>query len=186
MAFLPPFGMINPLPTVNHNDFQDWMRPTRPKPVKKHPILIGYAAASPVHRGLQLLIAAVAAGAIGLQLVGTVKQITREDYDVDYMISEIMEFLRRQRMDGKKPGKGVAIPLPFWEPTNRPRAVPKATTKPEAIRDIMVDYFKERERDDPERRFLTWFERRWKHSPVIFTAFKAQKGKTYDGRRKKR
>lgn len=43
MAFLPPFGMINPLPTVNHNDFQDWMRGYKSRKQPKARKLQGYS-----------------------------------------------------------------------------------------------------------------------------------------------
>ncbi len=126
--------------------------------------------------------------ATGKAIVDIARQIVAPERETDFgteeMEREIARWLKEQRVASpKNPKKGLAAPLPFGterdliEPLGRwiPLPIPGVQTVP--LRDIPRPS-RRRTREDPSEDFWSWFERRWRQSPLKFQKLR--------GRRKRR
>lgn len=176
MAFLPPFGMLNPLPTVNHNEFQSWLKEFKTrKKSREIPTLIGYASAGVVKNSIRLffLTAAGAGFLIELQkLYSRTTGKTLTETDNDYLMYEIMEFLRSQR--SKQP-KGLGVPIPYRSNDSTktiPGPKPGERTKVKPTPWPKEYFLEPPDQEKGRKKVMTWFERRWRLSVVKQTPYR--------------
>lgn len=172
MAFLPPFGMINPLPTVNHNDFQEWMRgyKTRKQPFRSvikgtsPQVLVGYAPAGPV-RLVWLRFFLSPAGRDFLRRYEAIRRATLAPGRIspkrssEELFNDIQRFLREQAKNPRPRG------LAYIRPQGNRGGVtsqPWPATLAYAMAQLMTSRPTERETDEERDKPLDmWFERRY-------------------------
>lgn len=172
MAFLPPFGMINPLPTVNHNDFQDWIRGSnrRKQPfkdvilVKAPTVMVGYAPAGPVR--LAWVRFFLTPGGRGfLQRYNAIRRATLAPGRIspkrssEELFNDIQRFLREQAKTVRPRGLAYIKPTPGVRTST---AQPWPGTLSYAMGQIMTIMPTQRETDEDKRKpFDLWLERRY-------------------------
>ncbi len=179
MVFIPPFGMINPIPTVNHNDFQGWLSgyQRRKQPVvatifrgKGPKILIGYAPTGVVRNSLRLFLATSAGAYIAYTWQNIVYPGRRPAPTINPDISETIDDINRYIRElvktanngrgpkGPKPKKHE-IPAPFADNKNRPNPFAEPFVAP--WKEILRPMPRKTDRDEPENSFFSWLERRY-------------------------
>lgn len=185
MVFIPPFGFINPLPTVKHNEFQSWIheRDKHKIPIREWFIVPKRTFAVALRLWLQ-----TAPGRAFVRKVPRPLRPGRGDVEAGNkeLIDDVAEYLKWQRFvtatqrrpPGPPPPTGY-VTAPMRQPGRRRRNILGAAQEPgntpdtETLTQWMEIPFRTKQktgRDEPDQeKLLAWLERRYRRdNPARF------------------